>query len=211
MALTNIGDLPFNPGETYSRSSAGPSSSTSGIELEGKEFEILAKDWRTLPAAPYGLLGANASDTIKLRVVRNTSTIAFAKKRFVRYADQYPGLKCDGYAYLAGDKGGIVDPALTYDVAINDLFYIITRGLVLGLSPFHAADVTKGTAVGDRMAVLVTGASTGNTAGRVHPVLYTGATTQSALIASGRMARALTARTTDETASDVLLRVGAEW
>lgn len=192
---------PFPRGGTFYDGGTIDASDLGGTNLEGKE-------WVFEDVHP-GTGVARSSRPVRCRVVRNTAAIALLPKRIARFelgANEY-GSRIDGYATTTAAEGVPIDEYLpSAGVPINDLCYVVIEGpavVLSGLSDF-AADV----AVGDWL-VAITGATSGaTTSGRVALQVLTGATAALANQVQNRIGRALSAATTQNTNTDVLLHIG---
>lgn len=195
---------PFDRGETYYGGATIDSNDLQGVSLEGMEFEFEDRD--------YSVQGAKTARTnrrVRVRVVRNVSGAALLPKRLVRFqktAGVY-GARVDGYTRLPAERGFPVDEWLpTAGVPANDLFYIVVRGPAVVITSL--TDMGADIAVGDRVAAITAATSGATSSGRI--TVLGGATSGTSLaeeILNG-VGYALTARTTGNTNSDVLLEVG---
>ncbi len=185
-------NLPFQRGTTY-----GGADNTIAVQYEGKEY--LHQDLY------YG-----TGEYVRLRVCRNNSGISLAPKRAVKFNKTAgkPWSDVAGYADVTAERSGIVDEKLPAGGApTGDLFYVIVEGPTLA-STSLAADTTNSIAVGDALHAQ-TGATTGaTTSGRVGEALFTGATSVLAGQVENVIGYAMSARTTANTGSDILINAG---
>lgn len=144
--------------------------------------------------------------------LRNTSGITLLPKRLVRL-DTTAGLgrikNADGYTVLlAGLPAVLVDPWLpSAGVADDDIFWGIYQGPALVLTPTAGADLNGDIAAGAPL-VAATGSTSGNsTGGRVSNITMAAQTaaTVSYSMAKNFIGHALSARTTGETAANLLV------
>jgi hypothetical protein len=153
--------------------------------------------------------------------LRNESGGALLPKRIARLTRTAGYSLCesaDGYAAGTGEQGANTSVAFIDEflpsagVADDDIFWGIIGGPVTVLTPIADTDFGSDIAVAD-LLVSVTGTTTGaTTSGRIGKPVFVNATaggTQAALngyrMAVGVIARALSARTTGNTATDVLV------
>lgn len=205
---------PFPPGQTYSGSYGGSGVTFSSDDiaatqnLEGKEYVFEDIDY----SATSGAKPLRSGRKVRRRVVRNSSAGVLLPKRLVTFeadtsADDY-GKRVDGYADGVAERAYPVDEFLpTAGVLVDDLFYIVVEGPAMCKTGL-AADATNVISVGDNLASLTAATSGATTAGRIGPCDFTGATAVLANAIVNRVGRALTARTTGNTANDVLVDVG---
>lgn len=192
---------PFSRGETYYNGGTIDTADLGGLNLEGKEWVFEDADGNT------GV--SRSSRSVKCRVVRNTAAIALLPKRVARFelgANEY-GSRVDGYATATAAEGFPIDEYLgAAGVPVNDLCYIVVEGpavVLSGLTDFGAV-----VAPGDWL-VAITGATSGaTTSGRVALQVLTGATAALADQVQNRIGRALSAATTANTNTDLLIHVG---
>jgi hypothetical protein len=165
-------DPPFGLGQTWFSLGAGESlknDSYHGIQsnaLYGDNFTGCVKEFTDVNP----ITGQVRTNRRKVCVaVKNTSTVALAPKRVVRFSLAAGKLfsEVDGYAAVTGEERvGVVDEWLPASgVTVNDIFWVTVDG------PTEVAHALSGTniAAGDRLAAITAAASTGTTAGRVTP------------------------------------------
>lgn len=167
---------PFARGETFSNSQLASDIDTTnlgGVNLEGKEyvFEV------NTPDTPANLQSDSSGRGVRVRVVRNLSTVNLKPGRIAHYKLDDP-YEChvDGYTFATADRpAGIVDEYLpTVGVQPNDLFYIV----VDGPTTFTQLSASASTfAIGDRAVPGVGTSATNDDAGRVLVQSQAGATT----------------------------------
>jgi hypothetical protein len=149
--------------------------------------------------------------------LRNEAGFALLPKRFAKLtltAGYSPVESASGYAAGTACLNivGIDSYLPSAGVADDDIFWGIIGGPFTVLTPITNTDMGSDIAVGDYL-VAATGTTTGvTTSGRVGKPVFVNATagaTQASLngfnMAAGVIGRALSARTTDNTASDVLV------
>ena len=186
-------NLPFKRGATY-----GATSNTAAPQFEGKEY--IHEDMA------YGT-GAY----VKVRICRNNSGVTLLPKRAVKFNLTAGKGFWDvaGYATVAAEKSGIVDEFIPVGVGVpnGDLFYVVVDGPCLASTEL-AGDVNNNIAVGDGLQA-TSGATTGaTTAGRVGEAVFTGATAVLAGQLANVVGRAMSAMTTGQTATDILIFAG---
>ena len=156
---------PFARGETFANgnfeilNAANGPFGLGGINLEGKEFVFEPNADATTPT--YAQLGADPNGRpIRVKVVRNVSTINLKPKRLVRYQLATTGInletRVDGYTAAVTDiPAGMVDEFLpAAGVPPQDLFYLVIDGPTVGTS------LTTGTVAINQGDRLVPGAGT---------------------------------------------------
>jgi hypothetical protein len=193
---------PFNRGETFYNGETIDSSDLGGVHLEGKE-------WVFEDANPTTGV-ARTANFVRCRVVRNTAAAALLPKRIVRFeADgaEY-GCRVDGYATTTAAEGYPLDEYLpTAGLPVNDLGYIVVDGPAIVTTDI-AASATNVVSVGGWVVALTAATSGATTAGRIGAQDLTGATALLANQVQNRIGRALSAKTTNNTAADILVLVG---
>lgn len=156
-------DLPFERGKTYFGSST-PAIDTASTEFEGREYTHL--DIIKTPGSTFGQL--RSSNPVTVKIVRNTSTIALAPKRAVKFQDGYFCKRVDGYNTTDMGVCALVDEYLpAAGAAINDLFYVVVDGPATGKSTAAANGLFNIFTYGGKVFGLSAAASTGATAGRL--------------------------------------------
>ena len=203
-----IGETPpFPRGKTRYDGDTITSTNLGGVTEEGKEYFFVDYDMSTSP--PYK---TRTDRIVKCRLVRNASGIALLPKRLVRYQKTAGNYKkrVDGYcAITAEDWAGVVDEWLTSaGVPNNDLFYIAISGPTNVLMPLAEAEFTGAVAIGDALVALTAATSQATTAGRVAEQDFSGSNVTGSALANQVMnmiGRALTARTTANTNTDMLV------
>lgn len=199
--MSIINELPFPRGSTAFgniNTNVYTPTSTDLAQWEGREWIINNDQFPN-------------NGLICLRCVRNVSGIALQSKRLVTFKTLLWPKQVDGYARVNPVFARPVDDALgSITVPNNDLFYVVMWGACL-INTGLAADATNLFSEGD-MLVAGTGAtSQATTAGRVVAADFTGATSPLAKQIGEVVGRALTARTTSNTATDTLVQVAKPW
>jgi hypothetical protein len=180
-----------------------PADTTSYQTMEGEEFEYEDRDWAaTGPVKPL-----RTNQMVRVRVVRNNSGIALLPKRIaiVKLTGTY-GNQVDGYVRLTGGRGYPIDEFLpAAGVPDKALFYIVVKGPGVCLT-----DIAAGISivVGDYVNSLTAASSQATTAGHVVLQDLSGATALLAAQVQNRIGAAMTARTTAETNTAILVDVG---
>jgi hypothetical protein len=165
-------DPPFGLGQTWF--SLGPSESIKNDSYHGLQSAAAYGDNFTGVVKEFTdvnpVTGQVRTNRRKVCVaVKNTSTVALAPKRVVRFSLTAGKLfsEVDGYAAATSEERvGVVDEWLpAAGVTVNDIFWVTVDG------PTEVAHALSGTniAAGDRLAAITAAASTGTTAGRVTP------------------------------------------
>jgi hypothetical protein len=195
---------PFSRGETWYNGETIDANNLGGLNLEGKEYVF--ED--TAPSNMFTSRGLGFP--VHVRVVRNASGGALLPKRLVKLdAAGYYGRRASGYANVTAE--GPVYPVDEFlpaaGVPDKDLFYVVISGPAL-VKTSLAGNAENFFAVGDRLVALTAATSGATTAGRVAPASLTGATQVLADAVGNYIGRALSAATTANTNSDVLVLVG---
>lgn len=176
--------------------------------------ELLGYEWVFEDKSPTDPRTYRTGRPVRCRAVRNVAAAALLPKRVARFsttAGKYLS-EVDGYATITAGHGKPIDEYLpTAGVPVNDVFWIVVDGPAVCLTGI--ADMAADIGVGDWVVALTAATSGATTSGRVHPQTLTGSSqatdyTFLALQIQNRIGRALTARTTTGTASDILIDVG---
>lgn len=201
MSATVDAHLPFPRGTTL-----GITDTTQFEHLEGKEYTI--EDFN--PSTKVFRSGQK----VTLRIVRNAATHVILPKRVVRFKDGAWGREIDGYVTAGPTLHGVVaDEYLpTAGVAVGDLFYVVVEGPAIHET---AVDTLLGVITeGQHVVAASTNVTSGNTkAGRVDALALgedVGSTTHQTLNASKLqfyLGVAMSAKTSDNTAADILINV----
>lgn len=153
-----------------------------------------------------------SSHVIRAIALRNTSGITLYGKRLAVLDDTGGvGNYENAVAYAAVLSEGhiaIIDDGLaTTGVADDDIFWGIIEGPVTVLTPDAGAAFSGDIAISADLVAATAAASTGATAGRVSNVTLPGTTAGTVAFQAARnlVGRALSARTTGETQSDLLI------
>jgi hypothetical protein len=190
--MSALFNLPFQP------DNVAPLSSPDGTEIQyvGKIYMY--------PDKNYG------KGLITLLCVRNMSGIALAPKRQVTFKAGKFGEEVDGYARVNPAQGFTIWDQHPASIADKQLFYVVLEGPTL-CSTGVAADATNVINALDWLVSLTAVTSQAVTAGRVGPIDLTGATTPLANQLIYRLGQALSAKTTSNTAADVLVNISRRW
>lgn len=193
---------PFQRGETFYNGETIDANDLGGTQLEGAEwvFEDIDPD-----------TGIQRTERpVRCRIVRNTAATALLGGRLVQYeagAGEY-GARVDGYATTTAVACAPLDEYLpSGGVPVNDLAWVVIEGPA-EVTVTLAAGATSNFSVGDWMVAATAATSGATTAGRAEQQVLTGATQPLADQIQNRIGRALTARTTANTGSTVLVDVG---
>jgi hypothetical protein len=187
--MAGMNDLPFAPGSTYFQGATA--NANDGANLEGKE---------------YWVESSRSGRYKKLRIVRNTAAAALEPKRLVTFQSGTHNGRVDGYADIHTEPCYPVDDAYSTSVAVNDLFYICVEGPCL-VKTTMVAGATIVVAVGDPLVNATAVTSGATTAGRARLIDMTGATAVLGAQLHDFFGRALSAATTANTNSDILVDV----
>lgn len=153
---------------------------------------------------------ANGADTTRsnrslvMRLVRNTSGISLAPKRYVTWESDSEGLNVDGYCDVTAERlAGVVDEFLPASGAPDDALFLIARkGPAMTLTPLtgNADNVIN---VGDLMGGLTSVTSQATTSGRAKAVAAVSTHVPATIKNVG--GRAMSAKTTANTNADMLV------
>jgi hypothetical protein len=199
---------PFERGQTfYSTSEVIDANNLGGVQLEGMEWLFEDIDPRS---TGQGATARRTSRQVRCRVVRNLGAVTlFAGylARFQKTAGKY-GARVDGLCAVNGEKSYPIDEYLpSAGVRVNDLCYVVVEGPALCNTPLEA-NVNNVFNVGDVVMALTAATSGATTAGRVVLQDLTGATAILGNNVQNRIGMALTARTTGNTNTTILIDVG---
>lgn len=201
----------FSRGRTFYDGNTIDTANYDGIPLEGKEYVFEDVDPRAAATSPGSSPGQRTGRYVRCRIVRNVSGVTLLPKRVVS-GQKTAGMftkRIDGYTTLtAGDRLGVIDEYLpAAGVKNGDLFWLVVEGPALCLTDIAggAANVIN---VGDRVVALTAATSQATTAGRVASQDITGATSVLGGQIENMIGRALSARTTANTNTDILVDVG---
>lgn len=202
-------------GETWYNGGTIDAANLGGAHLEGSEKVFEDINW----GSSAGAKPARTGQKVTCRLVRNNSGVTLHRKRLVQL-DPANGGKVTGYAQSYSQYCYPVDEFLPAGgVPANDLFWIVTKGPAICLTVMVGSQQGADIAVG---AVLHSGTtSTGTTAsgttgapGRVDVFTVAAATTAGQFtdinnFHHNKIGRAMSARTTAETNSDILVDIKA--
>jgi len=197
-------------GKTFYDGRTIDSNNLQGTSLEGQEYEFDDFNWSsTALTKPL-----RTRHKVKVRIVRNVSGATLAAKylaRLIKTDTVNMFNRTDGYARLVTDTPCYpIDEFLpSSGVPNNDLCYVVVSGpseCYTGL----AADATNVINVGDILVALTAATTGATTAGRLGAQDLTGATAVLANQVQGRLARALSAKTTANTGVAVLVNICKE-
>ena len=204
-----VNDAPFELGETLT--GTDDDGNLVNDDVLGLIYEFPAVD--TTATAIRGNKARKTGKTIKAVALRNESGLTLYGKRVVKLTETagYSLVESvDGYAPTLADGNIVIvdDQLSSTGVADDDIFWGIISGPVTVLTSTVGADFNGDIAVGSPL-VAATGSTSGNsTSGRVSNVTIAGQTagTVAFQMADNLVGRALSARTTAETAEDLLIQ-----
>ena len=187
----------FPRGSTYYNGGTIDTNNLGGTQHEGKEYVFEDNTY-----------GTNLYVTV--RIVRNVGAAALLPSRLVTFKAGYYGQRVDGYGTTtAQGVAGVVDEFLpSAGVPVNDLFYIVTAGPTKVLTDLAGAG-NNVIAQGDTLCALTAATSGATTAGRGYAPLTgaTAATTSPANVLQNFFGRAMSAATTANTNTGLLVFV----
>jgi hypothetical protein len=196
---------PFDRGHTYYDGETIDTNDLGGVNLEGKEW-VFEDVHPTTGVARTGR-------SVRCRIVRNTSGANMLPKLLARFetdGTEY-GSRVDGYTATLAQEGYPIDEYLpAAGVPTNDLFWIVIEGPATCITTqLPAADSTV-FSVGDWVVAETAVTSQQVTlAGHIEAQITTGGHTD--LLRNqimNRVGRALSAATTADTGTDILVDVG---
>lgn len=194
-------NVAFARGQThYNGQTIDTTNYGNSVALEGviHEFPVLDPTVTALQARRDG-------NVVKMICVRNVSGITIPPCRVCIWAVGYEGRRVDGLARLASSatqmNAGVSDDQLPSAGVVNgDLFWIAIKGKHL----VKTGNVISSILVGDYVVAATAASTQGTTtAGRCDMSDFNQATTSLALAIKNTIGRALTARTTNNTADGV--------
>jgi hypothetical protein len=168
---------------------------------------IIGKEWVFEDIDPNNGTTFRTAGFVRCRAVRNVSGITLAGKRLVTFsttAGEY-GVAVNGYATITAAECYPLDEYLT-SVVDDDVCWIVIEGPAVVKNGLTAGDQTN-FAVGAWLVSQTAATSQAATAGYAEAQLTAGTDTALGQILN-RIGRAMTARTTANTGSDVLCWVG---
>lgn len=189
---------PFDRGETWF--SGVGATTTDPTAVVGKEwlFEDVNPTTRAVRSNKY----------VRCRAVRNVSGIALLPRRLASFkasAGSY-GLEVDGYSTTTAARGYPVDEYLpSTGVSANDVFWIVVDGPAEALTDIASVDTIN---VGDTLVALTAVTSQATTAGRVDLAAHGVSESALANQIQNRIGYALSAKTSGNTNTAILVEVG---
>lgn len=216
MAIRQLAAQPFELGTTLK-----------GTDADGNliNSEVLGGCWTftniKTTSPTNGIRTPHSNEPLVVMAIRNRSGVTLYGKRWVTLDYSTAGVTgitdCKGYAdTLAEGPAVMIDEFIaTNGVADKDIFWAVISGVALTLTPETGAAFNGDIAVNADLVAATAASSTGaTTGGRVSNVTFTNATAGNSSngydgyrMAVNRLGTALSARTTGETSSDLLVRV----
>lgn len=205
MAL--IDNLPFGRGRTfYDMTASIDTSNYGGKEYEGIEAEFIDRN-------PFSNTQPNprSNRIVRCRMVRNVAGIALIPSKLASIKTATYGGQIDGYATTTAQTNVFaIDEYLpSAGVRNYDMCWVVTEGPALILNSI-AGDVTNNLTIDTIVVALTAVTSQSTTAGRVAPQDFTGTQSTGSALAGqvqGAIGRVLTAKTTTQTNTTVLIDV----
>lgn len=201
---------PFSRGETFYNGATIDSNNLGGLNLEGMIWVFEDED---LTPGNVGAKVIRTGRPVKCMVCRNISGIALLPKRLVNLSTtqtdgrQYLG-RVDGYSNATAQRAYPIDEYLpSAGVPNNDLFWVVIEGPAKVLTDL-AGGANNVISVGQVVCALTAVTSQATTAGRVQPQDLSGATTALGNQIMNKIGVSLSAVTTANTNSDLLVEVG---
>lgn len=201
--MTNsVAALP-KKGRTYYEGNTPPLDANVG---QSAKLEGLVKVFNdTDPTVTAGPKQTRSSRKVECMLVRNVSGETLAAKRVCTWAAGHRGKRVDGYCRLSAQEvAGVVDDAIgSAGVLDNDLFWLVRKGPCLCRTDVAAL---VSIAEGDLLIALTAVSSNVTTAGRVIAAVA-GTTNVTYMVSNAvnRLGRAISAKVTANTNSDILV------
>lgn len=189
---------PFGRGETYFSGVGATTTDPQGI---------IGKEWTFEDINPVTRV-VRSSKSVTCRAVRNTSGISLLPRRLAQFSTTAGsfGHEMPGYTTTVAQRGYLIDEYLpSTGVAANDVFWIVVKGPAEGISDLATADTVN---VGDKLVALTAITSQATTAGRVDLFDATGATLVLANQIMHYIGHAMSALTSGNTNTAILIDVG---
>jgi hypothetical protein len=202
--------LPFELGET--QKGTDPDGNIVTPDWAGKLFYLSPNNMAAARLAPR----RSGHQLIGVPLLNNSGITLLGKRcaRLKRAGGVDDLHRVDGYSAVLAEKGVVIIDEFLATAGVADKYYFwgILDGPVTVLTSTVGADFNGDISIGD-LLVAATGATTGNsTSGRVSSLVFTAATAGNTSngfdgfkAAMHVVGRALSARTTAETASDLLI------
>lgn len=210
--MSRDNNLPFDRGQTwYGPDRTIDTANLGGENLEGQEKVVEDLDYTNTGT---GAMPHRTARKITLRCVRNMSGVTLLGKRLALL--NAAKTRITGLAATSGAEGYPIDEWLpSVGVRHGDLCWIVMEGPAMHLTPF--ADWGVDIAAGDRLQAYTANAGTTANAstaivGRAHPFTVAAATTAGQFTdlinyVTNYIGTAMSARTTGQTNSDILVSV----
>lgn len=195
-------------------------SSSQNLPLARGEYDdasrmggLVGHEWVVDDRDPDDLTNRRSEHQVTLRLVKNSSGVALLPKYGVTFKAGTKRTEVDGYSRTTAADGKsvvLVDEFLpAAGVPDGAYFYVVVHGPAMALMP---ASQTADVAEEDVLVALTAAASThSTTAGRVTPQSLAGATTPLGNQINGAFARALSAKSSSSTNSDILVFMANRW
>ena len=202
---------PFGRGQTFYDGASIDSNNLGGAQHEGKIWVFEDLDYTNSGAKPQ-----RSNRPVKCMCVRNVGAAAMLPKRLAtlkRSGLNFLG-QVDGYGDITAEANAFpIDEWLpAAGVPVNDLFWIVIEGPAMCLTPIGTGEFNGNIANGQNLVALTAATSGATTAGRVACENITGssAATDYTFLSDqilNRIGQAISARTTGETNSAILINV----
>ncbi len=206
--MSIVRDPPFKPGQTFYNGGTIDTTNLGGKQYEGSEFEFNDELYSGTPP-----LSARSFRRVVRRVVRNMNAAGnILPKRLVAEVAGTLGGQVAGYSItVAQTRVWPSDEWLpAAGVPPGDLFYVVTRGPATVMTAL-AADVTNVINQNDQLVALTGTTTQGTGSGRVMTAGLTGATSPLANQILGILAFSMSAMTTSQTNTNLLVDVCIRW
>ena len=189
---------PFGRGETWYNG---------GTATTSDPTAVVGKEWVFEDVDP-GTKAVRSNKYVRCRAVRNNSGISLLPRRIAQFSTTAGSFSHEvtGYTTVVAKRGFLIDEFLpSTGVPDKDVFWVVVEGPAEGITDLAAVDTI---AVGDRLVALTAVTSQATTAGRVDLQDLGGATTALGEQAMNYIGFAMSAKTSANTNTAILIDVG---
>lgn len=202
--MSRFENPPFPRGTTFYDGSTPSLTDDVSLAIEGCEWEFEDEDLTV-----QGVKPKRSKGKVLCRAVRNVSTAVLLPKRLATasLSSGLYGCRAYGMSDVTNEKCiGAVDEFLpSAGCPVNDICWVVIRGPAM-LQTAHGSQIAF--SVGDYLGAGTAAASTGGTQpGKVHGLVLTVTEAPLANAIRNSIGQAMTARTTNETNTDTLVRM----
>ena len=199
----NASGLPAR-GKTWFDGTTPPTTYQESTDIEGSVRSADDVDSTTGVASAQS---KRSGRQVTLRLVRNVGAVALAPSRVVTWASGYIGRRVDGYCTVDHVRAaGVVDEHYgSGGIPVNDLGWLVVSGPCLVRMGLAAAN--PNISEGDTLTALTAVSSGATTSGRIQSFNVTSNPTLGNIAVLNRIGRAMSAATTADTGSTILVDV----